>query len=58
MGFQPFAHSLIANNVVANIWETYETAAVEAGNEPDRSEFKIARAVFLADSTKEAQKLG
>ena len=56
-GFQPFAHSLIANNVVANIWETYETAAVEAGNEADRSEFKIARAVFLADSTKEAQKL-
>ena len=57
MGFQPFAHSLIANNVVANIWETYETAAVEAGNEPDRSEFKIARAVFLADTKKEAQKL-
>ena len=57
MGFQPFAHSLIANNVVANIWETYATASVEAGNEPDRSEFKIARAVFLADSKKEAQKL-
>jgi alkanesulfonate monooxygenase SsuD/methylene tetrahydromethanopterin reductase-like flavin-dependent oxidoreductase (luciferase family) len=56
-GFQPFAHSLIANNVVANIWETYETAAVEAGNEADRSDFKIARAVFLADTTKEAQKL-
>ena len=57
MGFQPFAHSLIANNVVANIWETYATASVEAGNEPDRSEFKIARAVFLADSKKEAQNL-
>lgn len=57
MGFEPFAHSLIANNVVANIWETYEAAAVEAGNEPDRADFKIARAVFLADSKKEAQKL-
>ncbi len=55
-GFQPFAHSLIASNVVANIWETYETAALEAGNEPDRGDFKIARAIFLADSTKEAQK--
>ncbi len=57
MGFQPFAHSLIANNVVANIWETYESAAEEAGNEADRSEFKVARAVFLADSKKEAQQL-
>ncbi len=57
MGFEPFAHSLIANNVVANIWETYEAAAVEAGNDPDRADFKIARAVFLADSKMEAQKL-
>ncbi len=56
-GFEPFAHSLIANNVVANIWDTYETAAVEAGNTPDRSDFKIARAVFLADSKQDAQKI-
>ena len=54
-GFQPFAHSLITTNVVANIWETYETASYEAGRIPDRSDFKIARAVFLADSTAEAQ---
>ena len=54
-GFQPFAHSLITTNVVANIWETYETASLEAGNEPDRNDFKIARAVFLADTTEEAQ---
>ena len=56
-GFQPFAHSLITSNVVGNIWETYETAALEAGNEPDRSNFKVTRAIFLADSTKEAEKL-
>ena len=56
-GFQPFAHSLITTNVVANIWETYETASYEAGHVPDRSDFKVARAVFLADSTAEAQRV-
>ena len=56
-GFQPFAHSLITTNVVANIWETYEAASYEAGRIPDRSDFKIARAVFLADSTAEAQSI-
>ena len=56
-GFQPFAHSLIASNVVGNIWETYETASYEAGRIPDRSDFKIARAVFLADSTAEARSI-
>ncbi len=56
-GFQPFAHSLIASNVVANIWQTYEAASEEAGHIPNRSDFKIARAVFLADSIAEAQSI-
>jgi alkanesulfonate monooxygenase SsuD/methylene tetrahydromethanopterin reductase-like flavin-dependent oxidoreductase (luciferase family) len=56
MGFQPFAHSVIASNVVGNIWDTYETVAVEAGHIPDRSDFKITRAIFLADTTEEAQR--
>ncbi len=55
-GFQPFAHSLIATNVVADIWDTYETSAIESGNEPNRSDFKIARAIFLADTNAEAEK--
>ncbi len=54
-GYLPFAHSLIASNVIANIWETYERASEEAGNRPDRSDFKVARAIFLADTTEEAQ---
>ncbi len=55
-GHQPFAHCLIPGNVVADIWNTYETAALEAGRQPKRSDWKIARSIFLADTTKEAVK--
>ena len=30
-GFQPFGHSLIPSSTLANIWTTYEHAALEAG---------------------------
>lgn len=54
-GHAPFAHCLIPGNVVADIWATYETAAIEAGRQPKRSDWKVARSIFLADTTKEAQ---
>ncbi len=53
-GFRPFGHSLIPSNVLANIWTTYEHAALAAGHRPARSDYKIARAIFLADTTEEA----
>jgi alkanesulfonate monooxygenase SsuD/methylene tetrahydromethanopterin reductase-like flavin-dependent oxidoreductase (luciferase family) len=55
-GFQPIGHCLIAGNVVANLWQTYEAAALEANQQPRRSDFKVARAIFLADSTPEARR--
>lgn len=54
LGYDPFANGLVTGNVLADLWATYEQAALEAGREPDRSRFKVARAVFLADSTAEA----
>jgi alkanesulfonate monooxygenase SsuD/methylene tetrahydromethanopterin reductase-like flavin-dependent oxidoreductase (luciferase family) len=54
-GHKPFAHCLIPGNVVADTWVTYERASLEAGRQPDRADWKIARAIFLADSTREAQ---
>lgn len=54
-GHQPFAHCLIPGNVVADTWNTYETAALEAGKQPKRSDWKVARTIFLADTTKEAK---
>lgn len=54
-GYQPFAHCLVAGNVVADQWHTYANAAEEAGRRPNRSDFKVARSIFLADTTDEAQ---
>ena len=56
-GFAPFSAALAAGNVLADNWTTYETAALEAGQEPDRADWKVARAIFLADTTAEAEKL-
>ena len=55
-GYQPYAHCLIPGNVVADQWQTYSAAAVEAGRTPNRADFKVARSIFLADSTAEAVK--
>jgi alkanesulfonate monooxygenase SsuD/methylene tetrahydromethanopterin reductase-like flavin-dependent oxidoreductase (luciferase family) len=56
-GFQPFGHCLIAGNVLADTWKTYEAAAREAGRRPSRADWKVARSIFLADSTPEARRL-
>ncbi|MEX0675803.1 MAG: LLM class flavin-dependent oxidoreductase [Pirellulales bacterium] len=53
-GHQPFSHCLVPGNVVADTWQTYETAALEAGRRPKRSDWKVARSIFLADTTREA----
>ncbi len=55
-GYQPFSHCLIPGNVVADGWQTYEHSALEAGRQPDRADWIIARSIFLADTTQEAVK--
>jgi alkanesulfonate monooxygenase SsuD/methylene tetrahydromethanopterin reductase-like flavin-dependent oxidoreductase (luciferase family) len=55
-GYQPFAHCLIPGNVVADLWTTYAAAAEAAGRKPDRSDYKVARSIFLGDSTAETIK--
>jgi alkanesulfonate monooxygenase SsuD/methylene tetrahydromethanopterin reductase-like flavin-dependent oxidoreductase (luciferase family) len=54
-GFAPFGHCLITGNVLADHWRTYEQAAVEAGRRPSRADWKVARSIFLADTTAEAR---
>src|SRR5436190_9631133 len=55
-GFQPFGHCLIAGNALADLWKTYKAGAREVGRQPRRADFKVARSIFLADSTAEAQR--
>jgi alkanesulfonate monooxygenase SsuD/methylene tetrahydromethanopterin reductase-like flavin-dependent oxidoreductase (luciferase family) len=56
-GYQPFAHCLVTGNVLADLWKNYADGAHAAGREPKRSDFKIARSIFLADTTAEAVRL-
>jgi alkanesulfonate monooxygenase SsuD/methylene tetrahydromethanopterin reductase-like flavin-dependent oxidoreductase (luciferase family) len=56
-GYAPFAHCLIAGNVVSDLWKNYADGAHTAGREPDRAAFKVARSIFLADTTEEAVRL-
>ncbi len=53
-GFAPFSAALAAGNVLADNWETYARSAEEAGRKPDRADWRVARAIFLADTTEEA----
>ena len=53
-GFQPFGHCLVTSNVLADMWNSYEAGAREAGRVADRGRFKISRSIFLADTTEEA----
>src|SRR5438093_6396756 len=53
-GYQPFAHCLVTGNVLADMWKTYEAAALQAARKPNRADWKICRSIFLADTTKEA----
>jgi alkanesulfonate monooxygenase SsuD/methylene tetrahydromethanopterin reductase-like flavin-dependent oxidoreductase (luciferase family) len=55
-GYQAFGHCLVTGNVLADQWQTYSNAALEAGRTPNRSDFKITRSIFLADTTAEAVK--
>jgi alkanesulfonate monooxygenase SsuD/methylene tetrahydromethanopterin reductase-like flavin-dependent oxidoreductase (luciferase family) len=54
-GYQPFGHCLVTGNVLADMWRTYEKGALEADRRPRRADFKISRAMFLADTTREAE---
>ena len=56
-GYSPFSAQLATGNVLADNWATYATAAAEAGREADPRNWKVLRAIFLADTTKEAVKL-
>ena len=51
-----FSHSIIPADVLKDQWATYELAAKEAGQPADRSTWKIARTIFLADTNAEADK--
>lgn len=53
-GWAPISSNLVAGNVVADNWKTYEQAALDAGRTPDRADWRVCRSIFIADSKEEA----
>ena len=56
LGFAPFVSGLVTSNVVADLWKNYELGCEQAGRTPQRKDFRVARSIFLADTTEEAQR--
>ena len=56
-GFAPYSAALATGDMLADHWATYEAAALGAGREPNRGDWKVARAIFLADTTAEAERM-
>ncbi|MBI3822551.1 MAG: LLM class flavin-dependent oxidoreductase [Planctomycetes bacterium] len=55
-GFQPFGHCLVPASTLADLWQNFEAGAREVGKQANRDDFKVARSIFLADTTAEAQR--
>ncbi len=56
LGFTPIVSGLVTSNVVADLWNSYALGCEEVGRAPQRKDFRVARSIFLADTTDEAQR--
>jgi alkanesulfonate monooxygenase SsuD/methylene tetrahydromethanopterin reductase-like flavin-dependent oxidoreductase (luciferase family) len=56
-GFSLFSHHMISAEVLAQQWATYRTAAQQAGRRATPADWRVARNVFVADTTAEARRL-
>jgi alkanesulfonate monooxygenase SsuD/methylene tetrahydromethanopterin reductase-like flavin-dependent oxidoreductase (luciferase family) len=55
-GYSPMSQQ-VATHVLCQQWETYATAATEAGHTPDRATWRVMRDIFVADTDEEARRL-
>lgn len=56
-GFSLFSHHMISSEVLVKQWATYRTAAEGAGRKATPADWRLARNVFVADSSSEARRL-
>jgi alkanesulfonate monooxygenase SsuD/methylene tetrahydromethanopterin reductase-like flavin-dependent oxidoreductase (luciferase family) len=56
-GFSLFSHHMIATEALVEQWATYRAAAAAAGRRATPADWRIARNVFIADTTAEARRL-
>ena len=55
-GFSPFSHSITSLPVLKDNWETYSKSRNLLDLRADRSDWKLARTIFIADSDEEAKR--
>jgi alkanesulfonate monooxygenase SsuD/methylene tetrahydromethanopterin reductase-like flavin-dependent oxidoreductase (luciferase family) len=55
-GWIPMSINLVPTRVIKTHWESVEEGAREAGRTPDRSQWRIAREVYIAETTEKARK--
>ena len=55
-GWIPMSINLVPTRIIKTHWESVEEGAREAGREPDRSLWRIAREVYVAETTEQARK--
>ncbi|MBM3943895.1 MAG: LLM class flavin-dependent oxidoreductase, partial [SAR202 cluster bacterium] len=55
-GWIPMSINIVPPNVVKTHWDQVEMGAQKSGRKPDRAMWRIAREVYVAESTKQARK--
>ncbi|MBV7337631.1 LLM class flavin-dependent oxidoreductase [Chloroflexi bacterium TSY] len=54
-GFIPISINLAPPHKIKRQWETYSEGVTESGRQPDRSQWRISRSIFVGDSDAEAR---
>ena len=54
-GWIPMSINLVPGNTLKGHWEAVEAGAQNTANEPDRSQWRIAREVFVGETSEEAR---
>src|SRR5579863_6823440 len=56
-GFSLFSHHMIPTEVLVDQWATYRAAASAAGRQATAADWRVARNVFVAETTREAREI-
>jgi alkanesulfonate monooxygenase SsuD/methylene tetrahydromethanopterin reductase-like flavin-dependent oxidoreductase (luciferase family) len=56
-GFWPFSHHMVGADALANHWQTYCEGAASVGRPAKPADWRVARNVFVADTTDEARRI-
>lgn len=54
-GWIPMSINFVPAGILKTHWQSVEKGAIEAGNTPDRSMWRVARDVYIADTTEHAR---